>query len=235
MEKSWKGIYFSTKSGGKAQEKGMPFHCDGFNLFCYFVRVQINTLQQERLRMSEQELMELVIRAQSGDKKSCYELWQILEPLRNYWVSYTRIEYWNKEDLQQQSYLVLIDSLQRYDSTKGMTFEGYYKTRLKVWKGKQCKRKTCESSNVESVERAMLSHSEGSENELNQIENKVVVQGILEKIYELEESEREFIMDSLIYEKKTPELMKKYGGKSSTLRSKKKRIMDKLKQNLEKN
>lgn len=184
--------------------------------------------------MSEQEWMELVIKAKSGDKKSCYEVWQILEPLRNYWVSYTRVEHWTRDDLQQQSYIVLIEALQRYDYDKGMSFEGYYKTRLRVWKDKQGRRKTCESSNVESVERAMLSHCEGSEDQIAEVENKIIIESILKKIYELEESERDFIIDSVIYEKKTPELMQKYGGKSSAIRSKKKRIMDKLKQKMQK-
>lgn len=183
--------------------------------------------------MSEEEFEVLVSSAQMGDREKVYELWQVMEPVRNYWVNQTYLEHWSKEDLQQQSYVILVEALQKYDSSQGMTFWGYYKTRLKVWKHKQTKRRTCESSNVESIEREMLSHSEGTQDTLIEVENQILLQMILEAMAELKASEREFFIDSVIEGKEAPFLAQKYGGKQNTIRSKKKRMIDKLRQKIE--
>lgn len=185
--------------------------------------------------MSEEEFARLVDSAQMGNKERCYELWQLMAPVRNHWVSQTYLEHWSKEDLQQQSYVLLIETLQKYDREQGMDFWGYYKMALKVWKYKKSKRRLCESSNVESIERAMQNHSEGSEDELIEVENQMLLQEILEAMEQLADSEREFLIDSVIMGKEAPFLAQKYGGKQSTMRSKKKRMIDKLKQKIQKN
>lgn len=184
--------------------------------------------------MSEEEFEGLVDNAKRGDKQSIYELWQMIAPVSNHWISHIYLEHWSREDLLQETYIILIEALQKYDKEQGMTFWGYYKMSLKVWKSKKSKRKTCESSNVESIERAMQCHSEGSQDGLIEVENQMLLAQIIEVMNELEEGEREFLIDSVIKGKEAPFLSQKYGGKPSTIRSKKKRMIDKLKQKIEK-
>lgn len=185
--------------------------------------------------MSEARIEEWVSLAISGDQETTYKLWEIFEPLRSNWARQTSLEVWSREDLQQQSYLILVDALQRYDASLGMGFAGYYKTRLSVWRSKQGKRKRCESSNVVGVELEMYEHSEGSMRNLLAVEDRLFLQDVVGWMKTLGNAERAFFIDSILQQVETPVLMQKYGLKAGSVRSKKKRLRDQLKKVFEKN
>ncbi|MEG0708439.1 MAG: sigma-70 family RNA polymerase sigma factor [Cellulosilyticaceae bacterium] len=82
--------------------------------------------------MSE-SIKELITLAQAGDEKSREELWEAFAPLRYSWAKRIVLSGWEWEDLQQEAYILLIEAIRQYDSTRGMSFEGYYKVSLYNW------------------------------------------------------------------------------------------------------
>lgn len=90
--------------------------------------------------MSE-SIKELITLAQAGDEKSREELWEAFIPLRYSWAKHIVIPGWEWEDLQQEAYILLIEAIRKYDSTLGMSFEGYYKVSLYNWKYKKYRKR----------------------------------------------------------------------------------------------
>lgn len=68
-------------------------------------------------------------------------LWEKFRPLWTSWAYKLRAVDYDKEDLYQESYLLLLKTLEHYDEGKGVPFESYYKIILYRW-GKDYARKT---------------------------------------------------------------------------------------------
>lgn len=80
--------------------------------------------------------------ARQGDTKSLELLWQEVKYITKKWVNRTYLSGWDKEDLEQEAYLILVESIHKWDEEAGMTFYGYYKIRLSVWRQLALKKKT---------------------------------------------------------------------------------------------
>lgn len=80
--------------------------------------------------------------ARQGDTKSLELLWQEVKYITKKWVNRTHIPSWDREDLEQEAYLILVESIHKWDQEAGMTFYGYYKIRLSVWRQLALKKKT---------------------------------------------------------------------------------------------
>lgn len=84
----------------------------------------------------------LMTAIKAGDTQASYTLWQSLSPIWKKWIKKTHLPGLEKDDLQQQSYLILLESLDKFEPTAGLTFHAYYKVRLHIWRGRVAKRYT---------------------------------------------------------------------------------------------
>lgn len=77
-----------------------------------------------------------------GDTEASYTLWQSLRPIWKRWAQRTHLPGLEREDLEQQSYLILLESLDKFDPEAGLGFHAYYKVRLHIWRGRVARRYT---------------------------------------------------------------------------------------------
>lgn len=85
---------------------------------------------------------ELVDRIQGGEKELITELWGKFRPLWTKWSKKTILCGYDSEDLQQQSYLILVEALKKFEKQQEIPFEGYYRMMLRSWRGNQLRKKT---------------------------------------------------------------------------------------------
>lgn len=82
------------------------------------------------------ELRELVLKIQGGELELLVELMERFEPLVITWLKRTGELYSKeKEDLMTQAKIILLESVERYDNSRGVPFQSFYKINLWNWYG----------------------------------------------------------------------------------------------------
>ncbi|WP_069999260.1 sigma-70 family RNA polymerase sigma factor [Cellulosilyticum sp. I15G10I2] len=124
-------------------------------------------LQQERLDMDERVL------------KSSYEWWIKLTPLWKKFVRQTSLSGYEKEDLEQECYLLLVKCLDKFDKDLGVPFESYYKIQLYGWRANQNRKKREILSLDEEAYYQVTQKPDEQIDLAKQVEDKLLVEEIL--------------------------------------------------------
>lgn len=79
------------------------------------------------------EVARLVAEIQSGASEQVLVLWERFRPLWTKWSRRSGICGYEPEDLVQQSYMLLVEGLEKFRPERGVPFEGYYQYLLRGW------------------------------------------------------------------------------------------------------
>lgn len=178
---------------------------------------------------SQSQVDRLIKQAKLNDQEALYQLWNIYKPLCESWASKTYLQGWDREDLIQQSYLVLLETVSKYRLEEGMPFGGYYKVRLVIWRSRQLRKKQDASSNVESIERAMNQAGSLKDDIENQIEDQLLATVIANQLQYLTQGEAEVLQAYLIEGQELSRLCQRFGLTLEGLKTRRKRALKKLK------
>lgn len=184
--------------------------------------------------MSER-IKEWIILAQKGDEKSREELWEALKPLRYSWAAHILLPSWEWEDLQQEAYIILMEAIHRYDSTLGMSFEGYYKVYLYNWKYKMFrKRRECLGIESDIMEQDAYQVPTYREDIPDHIYLQARCKKVVELVQQLDSLDQELLTRHYFYQETLKSVGESLGLKDKTTYTRVRRLLAKLRKNLEK-
>lgn len=185
-------------------------------------------IQQTKVN-NQETLYAILQQAKANDQEALYKLWDLYKPLCESWARKTYLQGWDREDLIQQSYLILLETVAKYELEGGMPFGGYYKVRLSIWRSRQLRKKQDASSNVESVERAMLQAGSLKDEVESQVEDQLIATMIAHQLQYLTQGEAEVLQACLIEGQELSRLCQHFGLTLEGLKSRRKRGLKKLK------
>lgn len=171
----------------------------------------------------------IITQAKSGDTNSLEYIWQDVRGITQKWLNKTHLIGWEREDLEQEAYLVLVESIHRWDPQAGMTFFGYYKVRLSVWRQLTNKKRTEHPAMAEDV--ALI--TDGYAHSQSSIEEQVLItlgyQNLLRQLDTLSPLEKDLILAHYMHGKHLKDIATKHGLKRTTASSRIQRALRKLK------
>lgn len=176
----------------------------------------------------EHTIENLVLLSQA-DPSYTMELWLRFEPLCIKWANKLKEIDYSQEDLQQESYLILLKALASYKQTPDKKFEAYYKYMLYRW-GRNYKRKRREILTFTDGEHDYFdSVADTTDNIESQILYKEKVKYLQGALQTLNDSEYSLLVRLYVNQEKLMTISEESHVLYSTLESRKRYALKKLK------
>ncbi|WP_180270779.1 sigma-70 family RNA polymerase sigma factor [Sporanaerobium hydrogeniformans] len=135
---------------------------------------------------------------------------------------------YEKEDLEQECYLLLVKCLERFEEGLGVPFESYYKIQLYGWRANENRKKREYTSLNDEIDRMVLEKKDEGVDVEGEVVMRIGIEGLLEKLGDLGRTERAIIKRHYLEGRKLTELAKELHLPYSTLKNKKRKIAKKL-------
>lgn len=158
-----------------------------------------------------------------------HSLWEKFRPLWTSWAYKLRAVDYDKEDLYQESYFILLKALEHYDDQKGVPFESYYKIILYRW-GKDYLNKK-RGQVVGDTE--LMDYLEGDKEEIDFLKKLIYEEqaGVLTRaLASLKPAEKDIILKFYFEEKSLKEIACEMGLTMRAVVGRKVRAIEKLAQ-----
>ncbi len=187
-------------------------------------------MQPERLQMQSQ-IEELVKRSLEDQSYTLY-LWEKMKPLCLKWAHKLGHIEGDREDLYQESYILLIRALRCYEVCQNMSFEAYFKMVLYRW-GRDYKCRKRPELMKESSEAYFW---ESQVDEGQQVEESIIGKEratyLIKGLESLSEFEYNLLVDFYIRELKIGDIASSHHMNYKALESRKRRILKKLRERM---
>lgn len=181
--------------------------------------------------MNEETLLIAIRLAKAGDVEVSYSIWQYLTPIWRKWKSATRLPDMDAEDLTQQSYLILLNAIEKYEEDSPMSFLGYYKVRLHVWAGRRYRKyNPIQAMGEDMLDR--LNQTAGTTDVSLEVEHRILTQPILSAIHELPDEDQLLLELSILQGLKAKEIAELMKITPAAVRKRKQRLLEFLKQRI---
>lgn len=154
--------------------------------------------------------------------------WDKLYPLRRKFVRETHLDGLDKEDLEQECFLLLLKALERFRPEMGVPFQSYYKVVLNGWRANQNKVKARMELAFGADEMFFL--TDDRINVEKDTETKLLLEEVIRKIEELDEKEKEIIKAYYLQNKKLAQIASMLQMPLKTIEYRKKKALGKLKE-----
>ena len=152
--------------------------------------------------------------------------WDKLSPLRKRFINETYIGGFEKEDIEQECFLLLHKALEQYDPQLGVPFESYYRVVLYGWRSNERRRRgNTEIACEEEVFGFLVDERVNVERD---VERKLVEEDVRRFIKGLDEKEKEVIMAYYFQHKTMKEIAEAKNVSYRTIEGRKKRALYKL-------
>ena len=154
--------------------------------------------------------------------------WQKLRPLQKKFVRETLLWGYEKEDLEQECYLLLVKCLSRFNEDLGVPFESYYKIQLYGWRANENRKKKEYVSLNEEIEQAILEKQDEEVDVEGSVTTRLWIVSLLTELEPLDKLERAIIKGHYLEGKNLRELARVLKVSYSTIKNKKGKIAKKL-------
>lgn len=141
-------------------------------------------------------VQELVTSYRKGDKEVTYALWMLFKPLIKKYLYTMAYNSYELEDLEQQSFILLINTLDTFDETRGVTFGAYYKMKLRSYRSLMCRKKTDVTSWSDEIEHQLYEQADTTVD--------------IEKAFEDKECHKKLIKEMSLLEERDRQILRKY-------------------------
>lgn len=157
-----------------------------------------------------------------------YEWWIKLTPLWKKFVYETRLCGYDKEDLKQECYLLLVKCLEKYDAALGVPFESYYKVQLYGWRANQNRKKYDLLTITQEEEGNPFLKIPDKQNVEQEVQRKLRVEQIMDYLANLSPKDKAIIYAFYIEQKPLYEVAKDLGMKYKSVEARKARLIRKI-------
>ena len=164
----------------------------------------------------------------AGNLEESYALWQALRPVWTNWERKTHLPGLDRDDLRQQSYLILLESLDKYEPDTGLSFHAYYKVRLHIWRRRVAKRCTPINSSQPGIEELIESQVDDTDT-YQTVEHRMLEESLGHFIQTLDPLDRQLMNALLVQEQNATQLSATLGLTPANIRYRKKKLLDEFK------
>lgn len=177
-----------------------------------------------------QVVAELVQEIQQGNEEKMIELWEKFRPLWTKWSRRYQICGYEIEDLQQQSYMLLLEGTRHYDATRGVPFEGYYQLILKRWAlGELRKKKNQPMADLGELEECLADEGMNVERE---VELQLQVEALQKALGNLAREEQMILVGFYMERRSLGELAQMLGMSYKAIEKRKATLLGRLRGNI---
>lgn len=141
------------------------------------------------------------------------EWWMKLAPLWKKFARETWLCGYDKEDLMQECYLMLVKCLEKYDEGAGVPFESYYKIQLYGWRANQNRKKREVLSINDELYDEIVQSPDPKVNLETQVEDRILFQKIIKELEKMEELDRRIVKEYYIQDKPLKRIAEEIGIK----------------------
>ena len=207
----------SKKYGVSLQKLQFSF----LQFICYLMFAQIKRAAARKVTMNS--IKEI-------SQEECYKWWIKMMPMWKKWIRKTYLCGYDKDDLMQQSYIELVNCMNKYNKELGVPFESYYKMYLYQWRNNQSRKKRELLSITDEYEKNLMETKDITVDIEGEIENKLLSEAIIRTLEDMGEIEK-FIITKYYMEKVSlKDIAKELNINYKTLEYKKKCILRKLRE-----
>ncbi len=162
------------------------------------------------------------------ERELSYRWWQKLGPLQKKFVRETLLWGYEKEDLEQECYLLLVKCLTRFKEDLGVPFESYYKIQLYGWRANENRKKKEYVGLNEEVNKAILEKPDEEVDIEGSVTTKLWIVALLQELEPLDQVERAIVKGHYLEGKNLKDLARLLKVSYSTIKNKKGKIAKKL-------
>lgn len=156
-----------------------------------------------------------------------YEWWIKLQPLVNKFKRETKLRGLDRDDIEQECYILLQQAWEKYDARLGVPFESYYKIYIYGWRSNQNQKKR----ELLGKEEMFITIDERINIE-QEIEKKLLLEKALGELQKLTDTEKEIIISYYIHHQKLKDIAIRLGLNYKTAEFKKGAALKKIRNRL---